>query len=132
MGNKLYIIVWDVTLVLDPLIKWKYLHFFLLGIFAHACSIRLGVYSIETIKSSMCLVNWAKIWANFLSLIIIKKRIFALPYKKKKTNWAFRLCLGSDERLSLLELLVYFTTVHGSNCTFWYYLWVLLYYSAIF
>ena len=84
MGNKLYIIVWDVTLVLDPLIKWKYLHFFLLGIFAHACSIRLGVYSIQTIKSSMCLVNWAKIWANFLSLIIKKKESLLYHIKRRR------------------------------------------------
>ena len=43
--------------------------FFLLGIFAHARSKRLGVSSIQTIKSSIRLVNWAKIWTDLLSII---------------------------------------------------------------
>ena len=46
--------------------------FFLLGIFAHARSKRLGVSSILTIKSSIRLENWAKIWTDLLS--IIKKK----------------------------------------------------------
>ena len=139
----MYIVVWHVTLLLDPLIKWKghqvshkkeSLQFFFdwksvsfystwkveATSWAHACLIRLGVSSNQTTKSPIYLANWAKIRAGLLP--IKRKRNRSITIYKKRPNWAFRLCLGSDESLNLLEFLAYF----------WYYSWVLLQFLVLF
>ena len=102
------------------------------------------------IKKTICLcITWIHIGYSLLALIKYIKRSYILTgqeerKKKKKIFWCviFVFLVYSffsllSVRLTWLILLTYFiiqlifATIYESNCTFWYYSWVILYYFML-